>query len=386
MKVILGCDPLLMPLTGIGHYTKQLGQQLLAADVISSLKLYAHGRFFDHDILTAEPAVKATKVPMPLSQQFRLRLAQSEIAVRAYEKIMPALDRWQLAKVGDHVVHSPNFHLPDFAGKKVVTIHDLSTLRFPEFHPSARVHFVNNAIKRAIAKADHIITDSELVRAEIIEHFNCSPDRLTAIPLAARADFRPRNEAECVEVLDGYGIAYRAVFLFVATFEPRKNITRMLNAYLRYRENCPDGYDLVMFGSSGWHEQSFASVAETLIKRGWLKTLGYVPDSHVPVLMSSARALLFPSVYEGFGLPVLEAMQSATPVITSKDSAMAEISGDACMLCDPFSETDIASTIEKMASPDTDLVNLVARGQERAAMYSWASCASKTLNVYRALQ
>jgi glycosyltransferase involved in cell wall biosynthesis len=386
MRIILGCDPLLMPLTGIGHYTRQIGCGLANNEEVEILKLFAHGSFFSAELLKAADDNETNghkEVKLGWLAKLRMTLAASKTVVKLYQLVTPHIMGFALRNHSEYIFHSPNFSLPPFGGKKIVTIHDLSTIRFAHCHPPARVQFVNQAIRDSVNEADHIITDSQLVKDEIIEYFSVVESKVTVIPLGADASFHPRTAKHCHQVLSVNQLEYNRYFLFVSTLEPRKNIENLLTAYQYYRHHTPNGLPLVLVGGKGWNSDAIHLKVQSLIAKGWVKYLGYVPQYQVPVLYSGARALLFPSTYEGFGLPVLEAMQSGTAVLTSKNSAMAEITLDSAILVAPEDVSQMATFIEALAQDDQLLETLVSKGLERATHFSWQKSVSDTLSVYQ---
>ena len=230
MRVVLGADPLFQPATGIGNYTRHLASNLLALQLIGELTLYANGALIAGERLA--PLIDSS-VESTLGQRSRptsantwgllstLRgyLASQRWAPNLYQSLMPLVDRARLHPYRDAVFHSPNFLLPAFAGPTVVTIHDLSIQRYPQYHPAERVRFLDARIKDAAASATHIITDSTCVKIEILEHFGMSEARVTAIPLAAGEQFKPRAEEDCRAVLEALKIRYKQFFFFASTIE-----------------------------------------------------------------------------------------------------------------------------------------------------------------------
>lgn len=387
MKVILGCDPLLMPLTGIGHYTLNLGQQLLHDPRVDSLHLFAHAKFFDNSLLAPRAeAIKATSQPQSIAQKMRTAMSRSTLIVKAYEQIMPKLNRLQLRNHSDAIFHSPNFLMPEFSGKTVVTIHDLSTIRFPEFHPPARVGLVNNTIKLACNHADLLVTDAECVRQELIDTFGVEEERVVSVHLGAAEHFKPRSEVDCASTLIDHQLHYNQFFLFVSTLEPRKNLLRLLKAYNEYRQQNADGMPLVLIGSAGWQRESFSEILNTLVVKGWVKHLGYADDLALAKLYASARALIFPSIYEGFGLPVLEAMQSGTAILTSQNSSMSEITAGNSLLVDPESELEIAQGMQRLQIDLAFVRSLELNGVQRAKDFSWEKCGNEMIQHYQKLK
>ena len=284
------------------------------------------------------------------------------------------------------VYHSPNYMLPIFPGRRIVSILDLSTYRYPEHHPNARVGFVNRHIESAIAAADHIITISNCVRTEIIERFNYPPQQITTTYLGANDSFRPLSETSFGDRTDLWDLPYKGYFLFVSSIEPRKNLERLLDAYLAYRLTAKESaMPLVVTGIRGWKSEKTHQRLQALLAEGAVKYLGYIGQDKLPALMAGARALLYPSLYEGFGLPVLEAMQSGTAVMTSENTAMSEYAGSSALLVNPLDIDAIADLIETLAKNDELLQKLEYSGIDAAKGFSWKRCADETLLAYQAL-
>lgn len=378
MKVIVGCDPLLSPLTGIGHYTKNLILGLQNHPDIEEVKLYAHGKFFGNDLLSPERS-HGTEA-LGLFQRSRARLALSSYAVRAYGLIEPKITAHKLSRLKDHVFHAPNFLLPNFSGRKVVTIHDLSTIKMPEFHPPARVELVNQAIQYAVKEADHIITDSEFIKTELLDFYDIAESKITPTHLGVDANYHSRSEQECYATLAKYDLSFKDYLLCVSTIEPRKNIKRLLAAYQLYRQANPGGPRLVLAGDPGWNSHEEHRLIQQLASTGQVKYLGYVEQSHLPSLMAGARVFLFPSLYEGFGLPVAEAIRSGVPVLTSRDSAMQEFAGDDAVLVDPLSVDDIAAGIELVLDYRFEDQSIISLRKKRE--FDWQQMVREVVEVY----
>lgn len=388
MKVILGCDPLLQPLTGIGNYTQKLAEGYLKKSEIEDLQLFAHGRFFNHELVEKcildKVADDSKQHPVSFFSKVRGELARSEIAVKIYSVVFPYINGARLSQHKNYLYHSPNFVLPNFEGKKIVTIHDLSTIKFPSCHPKARVKYVNQQIEKSIKYADHIITDSQFIKNEIVDMFALPEDKISAIHLGASSLFKVRSEKEC-SVIEKYDLKYNSFFLFVSTIEPRKNIVNLLKAFAMYRKDEPNGIPLILVGNKGWNDESIQDLINTLSNKGWIQHLGYVPQIDIPFLYSSAKGLLFPSLYEGFGLPVLEAMQSGLPVLTCTNSSMSEITQNNAVLVEPEDIAGMSQQIKRLSVDHEWALNLNANGVIRAKDFSWNKCIKETLNVYQAL-
>lgn len=250
------------------------------------------------------------------------------------------------------VFHSSDWAQPPTKAYKVTTIHDLVPLRFPEIsHPKvvrahkARLHWVKKEV-------DKIIAVSQFTKHEIVELLGIEPERITVIPEAPDEIFKPAKKA------DGN-------YLLVAGADPRKNIPAIIQAYKKFSKD----FDLVIFGRP-W---------EKIPEVPGVKLLGHVPREDLPALYSGAEALVYTSLYEGFGLPVLESMACGTPVVTSNTSSMPEVAGDAAVLVDPTNPAEIASGIEKVLS---DRKKWIEKGKEQVKKFSWRKTAQMTLEVY----
>lgn len=394
MKLVLSGEPLTGDLTGIGHYTFQLAEHLTQLGV--SLDFLVHGRkvcgkAFLSAVRDGESIVEADGRPsyssrvVKLLGYFREKAAAHHILVSLYSRGIPHIERLSLRGFSrDDVFFSTNYLLPPFPGKRVVCIPDLSTFDFPQFHPAARVSFLNTHIERAITEADHIVTISQFVKRQIISRFELASDVVSVTHLAASDGFKPVDDRTWRYPAHGKSRLYREYFLFISTMEPRKNLERLLSAYERYCEMLGiKALPLVLAGHIGWNNRATLDRMEVLQRKGSVTYLGYVSRATVEQLMAGARALIFPSLYEGFGLPVLEAMQSGTSVVTSSNSPMQEIAGSAALYINPFSIASIMNGMVRMTE-DIDLCRALEKsGIERAAAFTWSRCASQTLDIFR---
>jgi alpha-1,3-rhamnosyl/mannosyltransferase len=204
---------------------------------------------------------------------------------------------------------------------------------------------------------------------------------VTAIPLAAGEQFKPRAKEDCRAVLEALKIRYKQFFFFASTIEPRKNLLRICAAYKALRAAGKIDWPIIFVGGAGWESEAEHQEIQSLVQRGWAQYLGFVDAATLPILYSAAGALVFPSIYEGFGLPALEAQQSGTRVITSRGSAMAEFSSEHDLLVDPL---EVDSLIEGMASAVA--LELARDGQDiqpDASGLSWQNTARLTADVYQ---
>lgn len=252
MKIILGADPLMQrPLTGIGNYTLHLARNLRELDLVSDLKLASHlgfvrpeevfaGEMSENDDSGVQGSTHPKALPVRTSYATLIKwLSSSRLAVSAYQRLHGRIQRRLLAPLQrSHLYHSPNYLLPEFSGARVVTIHDLSVIRFPEFHPVARVKLVEKMISKTVLSDAHIVCDSELVASEISKHYSVDKLRLSIVPLGVDDCFQFRSSNSLIDLSD-LGLQGQDFFLVVGTVEPRKNIKRICLAYRRFRQKKP---------------------------------------------------------------------------------------------------------------------------------------------------
>ena len=394
MRVILGADPLSRrPLTGIGNYTLHLARNLLALDAVKDLRLASHTGFVAPSTGVLETSDEQIEIEaqtplttrLSLGVRFRSRmiewLATQQFAINAYQTLRRPWQKSFLAPFADtHVYHSPNYLLPEFNGRRVVTVHDLSVIRFPEFHPAARVSLIEDMIARVVSSDARIVCDSELVAAEIKKEFSVDPCRLTTVPLGVDTCFQPRTGDSSL-MLDKLGLQPHGFFLVVGTIEPRKNIRRICLAYRRFREMVQTGIPMVFVGDEGWRSSREHDEIADLQGRGWARYLRYVPNHELVALYQNAAALVFPSLYEGFGLPAAEAQACGCRVISSQHSAMSEFLSSEDIQVDPHSVEQIAEAmcqaLDMLTTPDAavGLLRPVRR---------WNDVALDMLDVYSA--
>lgn len=381
LDVILAADALRPPLTGIGRYAHELARRLAVHPDVESLRYFGlTGWVADPLPGLAEPVA----IP-PASTSLRSRLAANRLAVRVYQAMGPTLSGWRLRGHESAIFHAPNYVVPPFGGYTVSTVHDLSHLMYPQFHPPARVDYLKFALAKSLARTDYVITDTEAVRQELLQRGMAAPDRTAAIALAADACFVPHTPAMLAPAMQALGLRAEAYCLFVGTVEPRKNVARLIEAYARLpqdlRRDCP----LVVAGGMGWRSDDVHARMAQAQAEGWLRYLVYVEQRWLPALYAGARLMTYPSLYEGFGLPIVEAMASGTPVLTSNTSCMPEVAGGAARLVDPLDVDEMAHALSQCLSDEAWLTDARRAGLKRAAQFSWDRCADQTVAVYRRL-
>jgi alpha-1,3-rhamnosyl/mannosyltransferase len=267
------------------------------------------------------------------------------------------------------VFHASNqVHYAPPRARLTATIHDLTTFFMPELHTRGNIKADENFVGRILRRADALIAVSENTRQDAIRFLKISPERITTIHSG---------------VPDEYFVALptsrkRPYVLYVGTIEPRKNLGALLDAWSQLKPDLLREFDLVFAGPAGWAARSMLDRIQAEATH-----LGYVPERELPGLISGATAFVYPSLYEGFGFPVVQAMAAGTPTITSNTSCLPEITEDAALLVDPRSPGEIAAAITRLLESETLQTSLAAKGKERAECYRWSRCAEESLQFFR---
>lgn len=289
------------------------------------------------------------------------------------------------------ITHFFNFLLsPGVKGKKVVTVHDLAFVRYPDTVAYRTRRALEMRLAKTLKKADHIFVASDFTARELSELYGTPKEKMTTLYAGFdRAVFHPMEYAECEIVLKAKGLSDRGYFFYLGTIEPRKNLERALNAYADMKERLEaegkEALPFVLGGKLGWY---YEKILETLKKRkveDKIILVGYITDEEKACLYARARAFVFPSLYEGFGIPVLEAMACKTPVLTSNASSLPEVTADKAVLCNPLDTFEIADGFYRLATDDALCERLSSEGFERAQSFSWESAAEKMYGVYEKL-
>ena len=258
----------------------------------------------------------------------------------------------------------------------VYTMYDLSLIKYRSEHPRERLWFFDLFFQHRLPYAAHILTISDYVRNEILEELGISPERVTTTPLAADPIFSPRRKSHVSEILkkNGWPADY---ILFVGTLEPRKNLSLLIKALTGTQTQVP----LILVGWYGWGDKEWLRrIDPDLRKRIFIA--GHVDEETLACLYSGASAFVFPSLYEGFGLPILEAMACGCPVISSNAASMPEVAGDAAVLIDPTDAEALAHELDQVLTDSNARQSIIRRGLERSRQFSWRKTASKTLKIF----
>jgi glycosyltransferase involved in cell wall biosynthesis len=284
------------------------------------------------------------------------------------------------ARVRGKVLFSPSNTGPLAISRQVVTLHDVVPLDHPEWLNPKFAAWYRFLTPRLVKRAAHIITISEFSKERILAHTGIDDSHITVIPNGVDSRFRPHTQDELVEQSKGLDLPSRHYVLCVGSLEPRKNLVRLLQAWSRIQADIPSDIWLVLTGKRG-NSRVFANAAgmDTLPPRVHLT--GHVADHVLPALYAGAMVFAYPSVYEGFGLPPLEAMASGVPVLTGNQASLPEVVGDAGVMLDPYDVEAIAEGLNRLIEDSSLRSQLRAKGLERARLFNWDKAAERTWTI-----
>lgn len=388
MQLLTDLDCLAPPLTGIGHYTRELSLRLMADPAIQGITAMYHGRFtdsagvsrlLDNQTPSSEPDrrdILGRLKPLARNLPFARRAWQQVKARRfdAYSKHHEFDLYWE-----------PNFILKPAACPSIVTIYDLSPLALPELHPASRIRLLRRSLEKSVAHAARVVTISHFTAIALQALLDVPEERIHLVPPAADTCFHPRTLGQTAEVRKHYGLPERFI-LSVGTLEPRKNLSRLLKAYERLPAALRREWPLVCVGARGWNDKDLTADVARLEQRGELIRLGYVLQAHLPTLTAAAGLVAYMSVYEGFGMPVVEGLASGVAVLTSTNSAMAEVAGGCAFYADPYCIESITAGLQQALTHQAQREQLAVNGPARARRYSWDDSANRLLDVFRSVR
>ncbi|WP_409318219.1 glycosyltransferase family 4 protein [Pseudomonas sp. KCJK9016] len=370
MRIALNARILQAPRTGIGHYVAELVNALHTETDIDVALFHGWGW--------------SARLP--------------EAAMPGYSRLTPILRkipgayqarRWLEQKRFDQgpahpvdLYHEPSLWPLAFDGPTVITLHDLTHLHFPETQPAARLGEIERRLADGIQRAQVILTDSQAIADEARRYFGLPAERFVVAPLGVAERFHPREPHTIDAVLKAHAVKPREYFLCVGTLEPRKNLSLALRAHALLPEAVRQRFPLLIVGMAGWQREQFSDPLREALASGHVCLLGYLPDEQVAQLLAGARALVFPSLYEGFGLPVLEAMASGTPVVVTRSSAMPEVAGAAGNYIEADDADGLRNALSRLIDDQAHWQACREAGLQQARRFSWKRCAQATAGAY----
>ncbi|MCI0713297.1 MAG: glycosyltransferase family 4 protein, partial [Chloroflexi bacterium] len=370
MSVVLDISAGVNVQSGLGRYSRSLTEALIP------LLFEPPTLFYNHIEGRSEPFLNnlPTRTINLGYKPWRMVVWMGQLAHVGFNRLIP----------GATLYHGHEHLLMPLRGiPTVLTVHDLIFKLFPEHHKKLNYVFLNQAMPLFCKRADAIITISESSKRDLVEHYNASPDKIHVIYEAPDPIFRPPTAEQIDAVRQRYQLPEQFL-LVVGTIEPRKNYSRLVEALMRLRESHSD-LKLVVVGSKGWLYDEFFGKIAALNATGHVIFPGFIPDEDLPVVYGMATVVVMASVYEGFGLPILEAMACGTPVVCSSTSSLPELGGDVARYFDPYNVDEMVAAIDALLS-DSDLrKKLASEGLLHAAEFTWERTARETIDVYNAL-
>jgi glycosyltransferase involved in cell wall biosynthesis len=369
MKIVINTSILNAPKTGIGQYVVGIIQEFIKNP---NLELhFFHG--FSWRTSLPNTSLKSysqisswIKRMIPNAYQLR-RIFFQRVFTNGIKSINP------------DIYHEPSLWPYSFDGKKIMTIHDLTHIHFPETQPKDRLREINKRIEKAIETSNHIITDSEFIKKDVMKHYSVDEKKITSIHLGVSPLYRQKSEDEWNH--SPGNLKYKKYILCVGTLEPRKNLSLALKGYLNLPESLKEEYPMVFIGGKGWNLEGQEDFIQSALNSKYIHLTGYLDDFSVSNLISGAKLVLYTSLYEGFGLPIIESMACGVPIILTKHASLPEIASNA----GNFIEDDVKSCSDSIIQLIEDFSlyeNKKKLGLERSKSFTWESCASKTLKIY----
>ena len=367
MKVCIDIQAAIAQRAGVGRYTKSLVEHLGPLSGSDTLNLF----YFDF---------KQRGIPfhVPNATLRATTWCPGRMAQKAWKTIgWPPFD-W-FAGTAD-LYHFPNFIIPPLSqGRTVVTIHDVSFMRFPDAAEPKNLLYLNGQIRRTVDRADLILTDSQFSADEITELLNVPSDRVKAVHLGLTTNMNA-PDATTIDAMRKHLKLDRPYLLFVGTLEPRKNIPFLVECFEQM--TAFDG-DLVIAGMRGWKVDPILTRMDASPRRERIRYLEYVEEEWLPPLYAGAELFIFPSLYEGFGFPPLEAMRCGIPVLSSRAGSLPEVLGDAAAYVNSYDAQEWAHATEALLQDVDRRKALSAAGEQQAATYRWEETARQTWELYR---
>ena len=367
---------------GIGRYTRELVRALAVAQKGAS---YDTPRF---SLFSARPPARMpvpdplptgadfTFLPAPVSEKWLYRLWYRLRLPIPVQLVTGPLD----------LFHSPDFVLPPTSGNipTLLTVHDLSFVHFPDTFPKALVDYLNSVVPWSVERATHVVADSQATKDDLVQLWGVAEKKVTVLYSGVSRTYRPDIDVAATQrVRERYGLEKRPYLLTVGTVQPRKNYQMLIRAFAAAAGDLP--YDLAIAGGRGWLDDQMLNEAHKQGINDRVRFLGFVADEDLPALYSGATLFLFPSLYEGFGLPVLEAMACGVPVIMSNSSSLPEVGGNAVLPLPPDATDAWTGAISTLLR-DTELrAQLQEAGLQRVRDFSWQKSAEVLLELYAAL-
>lgn len=374
MRIVLDYTPAVHQSAGIGRHTRGLVQGL--ASLIAAETL-------DHRLTLMVFGQPGREIEAPVGCDLHVVPIPVRALTIAWHRLgLPLPVSWLGAR-GD-LYHASDFVLPPTGGiPALVTVHDLSFLTVPQCADAGLRAYLSRVVPRSVRRAHHVLADSENTKRDLVRLLGVSPEKITVVYPGVEPRFQPVEEpAALAAVRQKYGLGDGPFVLGVGTLEPRKNWPALIRAWARLRQTTPLPHRLVIAGGKGWLYDDIFRTAKDTGLRDEIIFPGYVADADLPALYSAASVFAYPSLYEGFGLPVLEALACGTPVVCADNSSLPEAAGDAALLVNAADEEALATALHRLLTDEPLRQTLRRRGLAHAQKFTWGRSARVLLAAY----
>lgn len=373
-KILIGGVALIPPLTGVGRYTYENAKRL---QQYSDFTIWFDYGIHSQKILsnrsqkdTSSIIVKIKLLCLKFNFLKKVLRIIMEIASSLFSRKYDLY--WQPSFIPSHFIKSKII---------IVTIHDLSFLHYESWHPKERIKYFQKNFFKELEKIDYIITGSEFTKNELVKELGVKKEKISVIYHGVdTALYHPYSQQEIAPTMKKYNLPKNFI-LCVGSIEPRKNLLNLLKAYNLFSENLKKLFPLILVGFQGWQNNDI--LHEIAISKESIKYLGYLSDEELAHLYAGASLFVYPSLYEGFGLPPIEAMACGTPVVTSSISSLPEVCKDAVCYCNPYSPNDIADKMLKLINNEQMRNQLITLGLKQAQSYSWDRAAKEHYRLFK---
>lgn len=357
---------------GIGRYVRELVAALSRLDTSTAYRLFVAGGRLSQ--LPPTPGTNFTWKPGPLSPKWLARLWHRARFPLPVETFTGPVD----------IYHATDFVLPPTLPhtRTLLTVHDLSFVRVPEAASPALKAYLDQVVPRSVRRADHILADSQATKDDLVELYRTPHEKITVLLSGVDTHFQPvLDSLALLTTRSRYHIGTAPYIFSIGTVQPRKNYSRLIQALAHLRA---EGYDLhlVIAGGRGWLEDPiYATIRDTGLD-DYVHFIGFADEADLPALYTGAACVAFPSLYEGFGLPVLEAMACGVPVVTSNISSLPEVAGDAALMVNPYDTDELADALRRVLDDSSHRQALIAKGHARARQFTWEASAHHLRTIY----
>lgn len=359
---------------GIGRYVRELVDALAEIDTTTDYRLFVAGTH--HENLPLQPGSNFSWCGTTLSPRWLTRIwhrARIPLPVEAFTGSV-------------NLYHATDFVLPPVRRqtRTLLTVHDLSFVRVPEAASPRLKAYLDVWVPKSAYRADHILADSTATKHDLIELYRIPDEKITVLLSGVDARFKPASEAGQQAIREKYRLGDWRFVLAVGTIQPRKNYARLIYA-LKQLHDAGSDLHLVIAGGKGWLEDPIYTAISKTNMEAYVHFIGFADEPDLNALYTAASCFAFPSLYEGFGLPILESMRCGTPVVTSNTSSLPEVAGDAALIVDPYDVEAIATAIQKSVSDLEVREQLIEQGYIRAQQFTWDKSARQLLRIYESL-